>query len=531
MSPTNSLVGPLLTDMYQISMTYGYWKNGKCEDHSVFDMFFRKNPFQGEYCVFAGLDECLQHCSSFAFNQGDIEFLKEIMSDCEEAFFDYLLKLNCSKVKIFAIDEGSLVYPKEPLMRVEGPLAIVQLLETTLLNLVNFPSLIATNACRMRLAAGSTKTLLEFGLRRAQGPDGGLSASKYSYLGGFDGSSNVLAGKLFGISVKGTHAHSFVMSYTALSELSTTKIASSADKTVEVEFLSLVLEKRRLLGYVNLTNEGELAAFIAYSQAFPRGLVALIDTYDTLYSGLPNFLSVGWALYELGYKPLGVRLDSGDLAMLSKEARKRFIAADALIGESIFAKCTIVASNDINEEVLWSLSTEGHEIDTFGIGTHLVTCQSQPALGCVFKLVEINGKSRIKLSQAIEKLTIPGRKSIYRLYGEDGLPIVDVIQKTEEPAPVVGVKMLVRHPFAANERAYVTPSRVKSLLNLVFDGAIINSCSLEEARTRCRNELQTQRSDNARSINPTPYKVYLSALLFDDMHTIWFQEAPVSEIK
>lgn len=530
MAPTNSLVGPLLTDMYQISMTYGYWKNKRVDAPSVFDLFFRKSPFEGEYCVFAGLDECLQHCSSFAFSQGDIDYLKTIMPTCEPAFFDYLLGLNCSKVKIYAIDEGSLVYPKEPLMRLEGPLAICQLLETSLLNLVNFPSLIATNACRMRLAAGREKKLLEFGLRRAQGPDGGLTASRYAYMGGFDGSSNVLAGKLFDITVKGTHAHSFVMSYTSLSDLHTSKIASSKDSTVEVEFLSLVLEKRKLLG-AETTNEGELAAFIAYAQAFPNGCLALIDTYDTLFSGLLNFLSVGWALFQLGYQPVGIRLDSGDLAMLSTEVRKTFIATDAKIGKTIFEKCSIVASNDINERVLWSLNKEGHEIDTFGIGTHLVTCQSQPALGCVFKLVEINGKSRIKLSQAIEKLTIPGKKSLYRLYGEDKLPIMDLIQKAEEAEPVVGVKILVRHPFAALERAYITPSEVKSLLNLVFDGAIVHSCTLEEARSRCQFELTTQRTDNQRTINPTPYKVYLSGQLFDEMHKIWFDEAPVSEIK
>lgn len=230
----------------------------------------------------------------------------------------------------FTLKKSKVCFPKEPLIRVEGPLAIAQLLETTLLNLVNFPSLITTNASRMRLAAGSDKMLLEFGLRRAQGPDGGISASKYAYVGGFDGTSHVLAGKLFGISVKGTHAHSFVMSYTGLKDLKSTKIASSTDSLVEVEFLELVLSKRSLLGFTS-TNESELAAFVAYAQSFPNGLVALVDTYDTLTSGVPNFLCVGWALYELGYHPRGIRLDSGDLAYLSKEVRNMFRETDSNI--------------------------------------------------------------------------------------------------------------------------------------------------------------------------------------------------------
>ncbi len=327
---------------------------------------------------------------------------------------------------------------------------MAQLLETTMLNLVNFPSLVATNAARMRLAAGPHKSLLEFGLRRAQGPDGGLSASKYSHLGGFNGTSNVLAGKLFGIEVKGTHAHSFVMSYVSLSDLKTSTIRA-ADGSGEVEFVVRVLEKRVQLGFGD-SNEGELAAFIAYAQAFPGGFLALVDTYDTTKSGLKNFLSVGWALHELGYKPVGIRLDSGDLAYLSKVSRERFRAIDRdfLGGEEVFGKCLIVASNDINEDVLLSLNREGHEIDVFGIGTHLVTCQMQPALGCVFKLVEINGLPRIKLSQEVEKLVIPGKKTVYRLYGNDRHPLLDLMLTTSEPAPLVGQRLLVRHPFAEN---------------------------------------------------------------------------------
>lgn len=410
---------------------------------------------------------------------------------------------------------------------------MAQLLETTLLNLVNFPSLIATNASRMRLAAGPDKVLLEFGLRRAQGPDGGLSASKYSYIGGFDGTSHVLAGKIFGISVKGTHAHSFVMSYTGLSDLTSTTIASSADPTVQVEFLSLVLEKRRILGFER-SNESELSAFIAYAQSFPNGVVALVDTYDTLSSGVPNFIAVGWALDELGYKPLGVRLDSGDLAYLSKEVRAMFCAVDEkVVKKQLFAKCTIAASNDINEDVLMALNRQGHAIDIFGIGTHLVTCQRQPALGCVYKLVEINGKPRIKLSQEAEKLVIPAKKNTFRLFGKDGHCLVDLMQLADEEPPQPGLKILVRDPFSESKRAYVTPVTVEPLLNLVFDGSAppgVEMNSLEAAKAKCKEDLQRMRVDHIRPLNPTPYKVSVSQRLYDYMHKLWMEEAPIADL-
>jgi nicotinate phosphoribosyltransferase len=214
----NNAVQPLLTDFYQISMVYAYWKSRK-NDHAVFDLFFRRAPFRGEFTLFAGLDECLKYIEDFRFSESDLHFLRETMPHAEPQFFDYLRAVNMRELKVYALREGSLAFPRVPLMRLEGPLPIVQLLETTLLVLINFASLVATNAARFRLAAGEDKTLLEFGLRRAQGPDGALSASKYCYVGGFDGTSNVLAGKIYGIPVRGTHAHSFVSAYADLTEL------------------------------------------------------------------------------------------------------------------------------------------------------------------------------------------------------------------------------------------------------------------------------------------------------------------------
>lgn len=282
----NSIVQPLLTDLYQITMAYAYWKSGKKDSLATFDLFFRKNPFGGEFTIFAGLHEVLLFLENFKYTVDDISYLKSVLpATTEDEFFDYLLKLNSLNIKLYAIPEGTVVFPREPLMRVEGPLPVCQLLETTLLTLVNFASLMTTNAARYRIAAGSTQ-LLEFGLRRAQGPDGGLSASKYSYVGGFDATSNVLAGKLYGIPVRGTHAHAFVMSYSGLEELNTRKLYNR--KTYQDDdFIDLASKYRsELASLANIieteASMGEFAAFIAYAIAFPDSFTALIDTYDVV---------------------------------------------------------------------------------------------------------------------------------------------------------------------------------------------------------------------------------------------------------
>jgi nicotinate phosphoribosyltransferase len=468
--------------MYQLTMTYAHWMHRRVDDHAVFDLFFRKNPFKGEFCVLAGTDEVLRFLASYKVSDSDVEYLKEMMPQCDPAFFEWLRALDCSRVKVYAMPEGSVVFPKEPLLRVEGPLGITQLLETTLLNLINFPSLVATCAARIRLAAGKDKTLFEFGLRRAQGPDGALSASKYAYVGGFHGTSNVLAGKLMGLGVKGTHAHSYVMAYTGLCDLSTRMIR--CPKTgKDIDLVDLAMEKRKKLGFVE-ASESELAAFISYAQSFPNGFLALVDTYDTLRSGVPNFITVGWALHEIGFAPKGIRLDSGDLAYLSKCARELFKVADRVVGCILFEKMTIVASNDINEAVLVSLNQQGHEIDAFGIGTHLVTCHSQPALGGVFKLVEIKGKPRIKISQDVDKLVIPGKKNVYRIFGVDGYALIDIIQLADESPPQPGLEIMCRHPFEENKRALVTPAKVAPLLEPLWDPFLSASAIKEGDRSR-----------------------------------------------
>ncbi|XP_045448639.1 nicotinate phosphoribosyltransferase [Melitaea cinxia] len=575
MARQNGIVQPLLTDLYQITMAYAYWKSGKINDTAVFDLFFRTNPFQGEFTVFAGLEECLKFFENFHYSDSDIEYLKETLPPTiEPEFYDYLKDLTCKDIKLSAIEEGSVVFPRVPLLRVEGPLIIAQLLETTLLTLVNFASLMATNAARYRMVAGKNVSLLEFGLRRAQGPDGGLSASKYSYIGGFDGTSNVLAGKMFKIPVRGTHAHSFVTSYGSLADVRSRQLGGR-------DFLGAALAgraaaARALAAAPAEASDGELAALVSYAQAFPSGFLALVDTYDvkrysprarrngragynsncgsnarsirdlspargargcstsesTVRSGLLNFCGVAIALNECGYRAVGIRIDSGDLAYLSVLARETFNRVAKELDLPWFSKLTIVASNDINEETILSLNEQGHSIDCFGIGTHLVTCQRQPALGCVYKLVEINGQPRIKLSQDVGKVTIPGHKEAYRLFGADGHALIDLLQRSSEPAPEVGQKVLCRHPFQESKRAYVIPSKVEHLYKVYWnEGRVcVAPKPLSEVRDRVQSSLKTLRQDIKRNLNPTPYKVAVSDNLYNFIHDLWLQNAPIGEL-
>lgn len=528
MRPTNQLVSPMLTDFYQITMAYAYWKSGVHEEEAVFDLFFRKNPFAGEFAIYAGLEEKLRLLENFHFTDDHIAYLRTQMPHAERGFFDWLKGVDCSQLKVYALKEGTIAYPRIPLMRVEGPIAIAQLLETSILTLTNYASLMTTNAAKYRLAVGFEKGLIEFGLRRAQGPDGGVSASRYSYMGGFDGTSNVLAGYLFGVPIRGTHAHSYVQSFTGLNDLKDRTI-TGADGTVH-DFVNMVLEIRANLGFDH-TNEGELASFIAYAQAFPRGFMALVDTYDTLKSGVPNFVCVALGLIRIGYKPIGVRLDSGDLSYLSKRTRKILDEIGSGTDKALSA-CIILASNEINRAVLASLRHQGHEIDTFGIGTHLVTCDDQPAMGCVYKLVEARGIPRIKLSQDLTKMTIPGKKEAYRLLSEDGYGLLDLMIRVGDKPPEPSKRVLCHHPFDPIKRVYVTPSRVVPLHHCVWDGKRIHpQVTLEECREYVLSQLRSTREDHLRDINPTPYKVSVSEELYNYVYQLWSEESPVTELK
>ncbi|EGC33132.1 NAPRTase [Dictyostelium purpureum] len=535
MKPLNGFVGPMLTDLYQITMAYSLWKNNRHEIPSVFDLYFRKSPFGGEFTVFAGLEEVIRFVNDFHYTKENLNHIREMIPECDEEFLEYLGKLDSSKVTLYAIKEGSVVFPRIPLLRVEGPMILCQLFETTLLCLINFASLVATNAARHRIAVGKDKVMLEFGLRRAQGPDGAMSASRYSYLGGADGTSNVLAYCFFGIPIRGTHAHSFVTSYSKSEELHDPTIKDKNGKVHNL--LELAMQFRDELGYTT-TIVSELVAFVAYARTFPNGLVALVDTYDTLASGVPNFLCVALALNKIGYKAVGIRLDSGDLSYLSKATRKMFKEVGEKYHLDYFAKFQIVASNDLNEPTIIALNRQGHEIDVFAIGTNLVTCQAQPALGCVYKLVEINGSPRIKLSHEANKITLPGRKEAYRLYGGEGHPLVDILISQnaadhEKQIPEVGKRVLCLHPFEEQKRVIVTPQKVEKLHHIVFQNGkpTIDLPSLEEIRNYCFDQISKIREDHLRNSNPTPYKVSITKELYDTLHNLWLQSVPIKEMK
>ena len=533
--PLNPLVNPLLTDLYAITMAYAHWRNGRHRETATYELFFRRNPFGGEYTVFAGLEECVKLLHAFRFTDEQIEFLKTQvhLQHADPAFWPWLRSVDCSSVKVTAVREGTIVFPRIPLLLVEGPLAVCQLLETPLLNAINFPSLVATNATRFRQAAGADKMLIEFGLRRAQGPDGGVSASRYAYMGGFDYSSNVLAGQLCGVPLNGTMAHAFVQSFQGRADLQSATLLSPPPEEAEAPLADNVFALRAELGWLN-THEGELCAFIAYAQAFPSSFLCLVDTYDAIKSGVRNFLLVALALLRIGYRPIGIRIDSGDISYLSKVARAEFGDFSVRMGVN-FRRLMIVASNDINEPTLLSLRQQGHEVDAFGVGTHLVTCQAQPALGCVYKLVLVNEKPRIKLSQEVEKMTIPGCKRAFRLHNSAGAPVVDLLQHMEEPPPLPGQRILCRHPFQESKRAYVTPSRVEPLHTVVWDGAFTAAyrppfLDLAALRAFVMEQVARLREDHMRPINPTPYKVSVTNELYTRLHAAWLEESPILEI-
>ncbi|KYQ90181.1 nicotinate phosphoribosyltransferase-like protein [Tieghemostelium lacteum] len=539
MKPLNAFVTPLLTDLYQITMAYSLWKNNRHQVPTVFDLYFRKAPFGGEFTVFAGLEEVIRFVSDFHFTKDECNHIREMIPEVDEGFIEYLSKLNSSELTLYAIKEGSVVFPRIPLIRVEGPMIICQLMETTLLCLVNFASLVATNAARHRLAVGKDKIMLEYGLRRAQGPDGAMSASRYSYLGGADGTSNVLAHCFFGIPIKGTHAHSFVTSYNKEEDLKDRTIVDPQGNTHDL--YELAKHYRKELGYTN-TVLSELAAFTAYARTFPNGLLSLVDTYDTMNSGVPNFLCLALALHKIGYKAVGIRLDSGDLSYLSKASRRLFTEVGKKYQIDYFEKFRIVASNDLNEPTITALNRQGHEIDVFAIGTNLVTCQAQPALGCVYKLVEIDGAPRIKLSQETSKVTLPGRKTAYRLYGSEGHPLVDLLILEQNNAngdsqnnqvPKVGEKVLCLHPFEEQKRVVVTPKQVELLHQKVFSNGevCVPLPTLEQVRSFCLHEISKIREDHIRISNPTPYKVSVSKELYDSLHQLWLQSVPIKELE
>ena len=389
---------PLLTDLYQLTMGYGYWKNGMTDREAVFHLFYRRAPFGGDAAIVAGTGPAADFLNDLQFEVEELTYLASLTGAdgqplFEQEYLDHLRDLEWT-LQVDALPEGELAFPNEPILRVRGPLLQCQLVETALLNLVNFQTLIATKAARMCDAAQGDP-ILEFGLRRAQGPDGGLSASRAAYLGGCAATSNVLAGMQFGIPVKGTHAHSWVMSF-----------------------------------------DTEIEAFDSYATAMPNNAVLLVDTYDTL-NGVRNAIQAGHKLRANGHDLQGIRLDSGDLGALSVSARK-------ILDEAGFQNTKIIASNDLDEDKIRKLKAAGARIDIWGVGTQLVTSADQPALGGVYKLGAIqDGKGdwqyRIKLSNDLIKVSNPG---VLQIAAKDG--VRTLFNEADAPLPEGAQPLLIQ---------------------------------------------------------------------------------------
>lgn len=364
----------------------------------------------------------------------------------------------------------------------------------------------------MKQVAGNDKVLVEFGLRRAQGPDGAMMASQYSYLGGFHGTSNLAAGKAYGIRTFGTMAHAYVCSYESLDEIKESKIK-------DTDLKEEALKVRKELKFEN-TNDGELAAFIAYAHDHQNNFVALVDTYNTLNSGVPNFIVVGVALARLGIEPRGIRLDSGDLGELSLKSRK-LLEDYGKKANVDFSKATIFASNDINEDSLITLKTKGHAITSYGIGTNLVTCQKQPALGMVYKLVDLNHIPRIKFSEEIEKIPVPGKKNLFRIWVENSkFPSMDILTLQDETIEQ-GKPFKARDFLITSEKYIVTPVKVESLLDLIWDGKLTKKLpSLHEARDYSEKQVSEFNPLILDTGKPSKYKVLLSEKLYSLVHSM-----------
>ncbi|HYW85593.1 MAG TPA: nicotinate phosphoribosyltransferase [Spirochaetia bacterium] len=463
----------LLTDFYELSMMQGYFLH-KENPRVVFDMFFRRQPFGGGFSVFAGLETALDLIGSLAFSPEDLAYL-DSLGVFHKEFLHYLEDFRF-RGDVWSMEEGTLAFPGEPIVRVHGTLMEAQLIESVLLAVLNFQTLIATKAARIRLAANGG-AIIEFGLRRAQGIDGALSASRAAFIGGAVASSNTLAGKRFGIPVRGTMAHSWIMAFA-----------------------------------------NELEAFEKYGEIYPDGAILLIDTYDTLGSGIENAIAVGKKLKKAGHRNFGVRLDSGDLEYLSKIVRAR-------LDQAGLSDASIVASNELDEHIIHQLITQGAPIDSWGVGTNLVTGGGDSALTGVYKIAakQVGGEwlPTIKVSNNPEKVTNPGIKQIWRFSNGGGSPLADLICLEGEQA-VPGKAYTFHHPmgdyrsFTLSNYAHLTP-----LLGLrMKEGNIVGDLpNIAAIQTRARSELDRLDDTYKRLINPHVYKVSLS----DDLGELKFR--------
>lgn len=457
----------LLTDFYELTMMQGYLLN-RYNPRTVFEMFFRKAPFGGGFTVFAGLETLLEAITEFRFEPGDLEFLEK-QKIFRPEFLRYLKAFRFTG-DVYAMDEGTIAFPNEPLLRVHAPLIEAQLVESIVLNIINFQTLVATKAARIYLAS-EEGTVFEFGLRRAHGVNGAIAATRASYIGGVAGTSNTLAGKLFDIPVKGTMAHSWIMAF-----------------------------------------ESELTAFEKYAEVYPDGCILLIDTYDTLKSGLENALKIGKALKARGKTSFGVRLDSGDLEYLAKIVRRR-------LDEEGLAEARIAASNELDEEIIHQLITQGAPIDIWGVGTHLVTAKGDPALTGVYKLAakETDGRFQptLKVSNNPDKISDPGIKQVHRFANGLGSPICDLLTLAEERVEK-GKSFRFFHPRYPYHFLDISEyDRIEPLLTLKMEqGRIVTDFpSLKAIQEKTKANLRALDATYKRILNPHVYKVSLSEAL------------------
>lgn len=465
----------LLTDLYELTMMQGYFKNKDRNETVIFDAFYRNNPGDSGYAIAAGLEQVIDYIKNLHFSKEDITYLKSL-NIFEDDFLSYLENFKFSG-DIYAIPEGSVMLPREPMVKVIAPIMEAQLIETAILNIINHQSLIATKASRVCYAAKGDG-IMEFGLRRAQGPDAGVYGARAAIIGGCIGTSNVLAGKLFDVPVKGTHAHSWIMSF-----------------------------------------PDEYTAFKSYANLYPNACILLVDTYDTLKSGVPNAIKVFQEMKDAGipFTLYGIRLDSGDLAYLSKKARK-------MLDQAGFHDAVISASNDLDEFLIDSLKSQGAAITSWGVGTHLITSKDNPSFGGVYKLAAVMDENgvfipKIKLSENTEKVTNPGDKIIYRVYEKDtGKFKADLICLSDEVYNENDPLLLFdpQEPWKKTKLAGGTYT-LRPMLTQIFKKGecCYTSPKVMEIREYCKHELDTLWDETRRFVNPHKVYVDLSQKLYD----------------
>ena len=466
----------LLTDLYELTMMQGYFKEKEQNETVIFDAFYRNNPDNNGYAICAGLEQVIEYIKNLHFDGEDIDYLRSV-GLFDEDFLDYLKDFHFTG-DIYAIPEGTVVFPREPLVKVIAPIMEAQLVETALLNIINHQSLIATKAARV-VHAAQGDGVMEFGLRRAQGPDAGIYGARAAMIAGCIGTSNVLAGKLFDVPVKGTHAHSWIMSF-----------------------------------------PDELTAFRTYARLYPSACILLVDTYDTLKSGVPNAIRVFSEMRRAGI-PLtfyGIRLDSGDLAYLSKEAKK-------MLDEAGFTDAVISASNDLDETLISSLKQQGAAINSWGVGTNLITSKDCPAFGGVYKLAAIMDKAtgkfipKIKLSENAEKITNPGNKTIQRIYNKaTGKIIADLICLADEQYDT-SQPLLIFDPVQTWKKTNLAPNSytMRELMVPIFKNGqcVYQSPKVMDIRSYCRHEMGTLWEESMRLEFPHRTHVDLSEPLWN----------------